>query len=306
MAQASKKVIYAALGANAAIAISKFAVALITGSSAMLSEAFHSTVDTGNEFLLLLGTQRSRRPPDDRHPFGHGKELYFWSFIVAISIFGLGGGLSIYEGISRLQHPKPIENALWNYVVLGAAAVFEGISWGVSHRELKRRSRPGQGLWATIHASKDPSVFSVFLEDSAALAGLTVAFVGVFASHRFGLTYLDGTASVLIGVLLVTVALLLARESSGLLVGESADPAQVQAIRAMAASDPAIQRVHSVLTMQLAPDQVLLNLGLKFRGGLGTRELEDAVDRLERNLRRKYPEIKQIFVEAESLRDSAA
>ena len=302
----SLKVIYAAIAANLAIAISKFVAALVTGSSAMLAEAFHSTADTGNELLLLLGIKRSERPADADHPFGHGKELYFWSLLVAIFIFGLGGGVSFYEGFSRALRPRLIINPGWNYAVLGAAAIFEGYSWYVARRALNLQRKPGDTLWRVIRRSKDPTVFTVFLEDSAALIGIGIAFLGVFLGQLFNNPYLDPAASMLIGVLLAAVAILLALESGALLVGESANSDQIRRVREIIRSEPAVEAVGDLLTMQLGVDQVLLTIAIKFRRDLGVPQIESTIDRLERRIRQAEPSIKRIFIEAESLRGETA
>jgi cation diffusion facilitator family transporter len=293
--------VYAAVGSNLAIAAAKFAAALITGSSAMLAEAIHSVVDTGNELLLLLGIRRSVRPADALHPFGHGKELYFWSLIVAILLFGLGGGMSIYEGISHLQHPVEIRDPTWNYVVLGVAFVAEGTSWVIAVRKLLEGRREGQSAWRTMRTSKDPTVYTVVAEDSAALAGVLVAFLGVLLGHRLHDPYLDGTASIVIGLILATVAGYLAVESRDLLVGESAGTDVVEDIRALAEADPAVVQASRPLTMHFGPDRVLLNLDIEFRPELTADEVAAAVDRLEARIREAHPSIRRIFIEAEAL-----
>ena len=296
----SKTVIIAAISANVAIAATKFVAAAFTGSSAMLSEGIHSLVDTGDGLLLLLGMHLSQRPAEPEHPFGHGKELYFWTLIVAIVIFAVGGGMSIYEGMARLRHPVPLENAVWNYLVLGLATVFEGYSWCVSFREFQKEQR-GREVWRAIHASKDPTTFTVLLEDSAALLGLSVAFVGVYAGHALQNPYLDGLASLVIGLILAAVAVLLAYESKGLLVGESADAQAVASIRALAAADPAVEWVATPLTMHLGPHEVLLNLEVTFRPELSAAEVAAAVDRLETAIRHRHPDVQRIFIEAEAV-----
>jgi len=293
--------VYVAVGSNLAIAAAKFAAALITGSSAMLAEAIHSVVDTGNELLLLLGIRRSARPADALHPFGHGKELYFWSLIVAILLFGLGGGMSIYEGISHLQHPVEIRDPTWNYVVLGVAFIAEGASWVIAVRKLLEGRREGQSAWRTMRTSKDPTVYTVVAEDSAALAGVLVAFLGVLLGHRLHDPYLDGTASIVIGLILATVAGYLAVESRDLLVGESAGTDVVEDIRALAEADPAVVQASRPLTMHFGPDRVLLNLDIEFRPELTADEVAAAVDRLEARIRKEHPSIRRIFIEAEAL-----
>jgi cation diffusion facilitator family transporter len=300
MKSESPRVIVAAIAANLAIAVIKFVAAAFTGSSAMLSEGIHSVVDSGNAGLLLLGLRRSRRPPDAVHPFGHGKELYFWTLVVAILIFGLGGGMSAYEGIVHLLDPHPIEAAGWNYAVLSTAMVFEGISWWVAVREMWRLK--GQdGLWRTVRASKDPTVFTVLFEDTAALVGLLLAFLGVLFGHAFGNPYFDGAASVAIGVVLFVTAGFLAYESKGLLVGEGADPQLLARIRDLAAADPAVVRVERILTLYFGPEEMLLNAEIQFHAELSAVELAAAVERMERAIRQQVPAVTRIFIEARAL-----
>ncbi len=294
--------VYGALTANLVIAASKFVAAYITGSSAMVSEGIHSMVDSGNQLLLLLGLKRSRKPPDDLHPFGHGKELYFWSLIVAVLLFGLGGGMSVYEGITHLRHPAEITDATWNYVVLGVAFIAEGASWIVALRQLMSKA-DGQGFLRILRASKDPSVYTIVGEDFAALAGLIVAFLGVFFGHLLNNPYFDGAASIVIGVILAVVAVFLAYESRGLIVGESADPRIREGIRKIAEADDAVKQVRRTLTMHFGPDQVLLNIDIEFAAELKAQEVAYAVDRLEANIRKKYPMIKSIFIEAEAFKE---
>jgi cation diffusion facilitator family transporter len=295
-----KKTIFAAMGANLAIAITKFIAASITGSSAMLSEGIHSVVDTGNELVLLLGIRLSKRPPDVNHPFGHGQELYFWTLIVALLIFAVGGGMSVYEGITHLIHPHPIEDPTWNYVVLGFAIVFEGLSWRVAFHEFLP-SMAGKGFWQAVRSSKDPTILTVLFEDSAALLGLIVALLGVFLGDALHNPYLDGAASIVIGIILAVVAVLLAYESKGLLVGEGADPRTVSHIRSLAGADPAVEGVLQVLTLHFGPYEVLLNLELQFHRELSAEEVAQAIDRLESTIRSHHPDIRNIFIEAKSL-----
>ncbi|MEC4816635.1 MAG: cation diffusion facilitator family transporter [Scytonema sp. PMC 1069.18] len=296
----SKKTIFAAIASNLAIAITKFIAAAITGSSAMISEGIHSLVDTGNELLLLLGLRMSQKSADESHPFGYGQELYFWTLIVAILIFAIGGGMSIYEGITHLFNPSPLEDPMWNYIVLGLAMVFEGFSWSVALREFLP-TKGQQSFWQAIRASKDPTIFTVLFEDSAALLGLLVALGGVFIGHLLSNPYVDGIASIIIGVILAVVAILLATESKGLLVGESANTRTVSHIKELVKTDPAVQDAMRVLTMHLSPQEVLLNLDIQFCKQLSTEELASAVDRIEEKIRRQHPEIKHIFIEAKSL-----
>ncbi|YAG14755.1 Cation transporter [Nostoc sp. DSM 114161] len=296
----SKKTIFAAMGANLAIAITKFIAAYITNSSAMISEGIHSFVDTIDQLLLLLGLRMSQKPADDSHPFGYGQELYFWTLIVAIFIFAIGGGMSIYEGITHLINPSPLEDPIWNYIVLGVAIIFECFSWTVALKEFLP-TKGNQGFWEAIKNSKDPTIFTVLFEDSAAILGLLVALLGVFLGHLFNNVYFDGIASIIIGVILAIVAVLLATESKGLLVGESANPQTIANIRSLSKTEPGVQEVIRVLTMQLAPQEVLLNLEIQFSKKLTGEEIASTVDNLEAKIRQKHPEIKQIFIEAKSL-----
>jgi len=300
--RSAKKVVYAAVVANVAIAVCKFVAAAVTRSSAMAAEAVHSTVDTGNELLLLLGMKRSRRPPDPLHPFGHGKALYFYSLLVAVYIFGVGGAWTIYQGISRLRHPIPAEYRVWNYVVLALAAIFELYSWTISYRELLLRKDPDESTWDEIIGSKDPVIFTVFLEDSAGLAGTVLAFLGIFGAQMLHRWYIDPAASILIGLLLAAVAVLLGRESGALLLGERTNRARIKRVKEILRQDPAVEQVGDLLTMQLGPCQVLLNVDIRFRGGLDVRHLESAIDRIEKQIRDKEPSIERIFIEADSLR----
>jgi len=301
MAESSRTSVLAAIAANLAIAATKFAAAAMTGSSAMLSEGIHSVVDTGNGALLLLGMRRSRKAPDDLHPFGYGQELYFWTLVVAILVFALGGGMSVYEGIKHLHETSAgTASPVVNYIVLGLSFVFEGASWAVATRGFLRvKRRPS--IWREIRASKDPTAFAVVFEDSAALLGLIVAFLGVFLSHRLDAPYLDGCASILIGLILAVVAVVLAVESKGLLVGESADPEVVVSIRGIAASQKGVDRVLEVLTLQLGPEDVLLNLDVRFRSELAASDVERVVDEIEDAVRAAHPEVRRIFVEVQSI-----
>lgn len=302
MPSKSLRVVYAAMLANSAIAASKFAVAAITGSAAMLAESFHSCADIGNELLLLLGLKRSGQPADLEHPFGHGRELYFWAFVVAVSMFVMGGTVSVYLGVDRLLRPShDLGDPTWNYVVLGVATVFEGLSWIVGLRELNRRRRPQQSLLHLIHSSKDPLVFTVFVEDTAALLGLAIAFVGVLLSHRLNMPSLDPIASIVIGALLILAAGALAWETGGLLVGEGVDEKTAASLLELIRADPAVSSVGRVLTMQLAPEEVLLVADVSFRRNLNTSELEQAVNRIESRIQRRHPSMKRLYFEAESL-----
>jgi cation diffusion facilitator family transporter len=292
--------VYGAMAANLVIAVTKFVAAGFSGSSAMLAEGIHSLVDTGNQVLLLLGFKKSRKPADEGHPFGHGKELYFWSLIVAIALFGIGGGMSTYEGITHLLHPHPLTDPKWSYVVLGVAFLFDGISWVIAFHELWPSIRR-DGLRKALTGTKDPSTLTVICEDTADLAGLILAFLGLFLGHRLNSPRADGIASILIGAVLAGVSVFLVWQSKGLLLGESADPEIVESIRAAARAVPGIERVKDPLTMHFGPDEVLLNLKVEFRADVPAQELSAAVDDLKKTIRDQHPEIRRIFIEARSL-----
>jgi cation diffusion facilitator family transporter len=297
-------VIYGAIAANLAIATTKFIAVGVTGSSAMMSEAIHSAVDTGNELLLLVGLARSRRPPDAEHPFGYGKELYFWSLIVAVLIFGVGGGISAYEGVLHMRHPEPLRDPHWNYIVLGCASVFEGASFAIALRAIFRE-KGGAPFWTAVHVSKDPTTFTVLAEDGAALAGLLIAAVGVYASHRFNMPVLDGAASVAIGVLLACVASVLIMESRSLLVGEGVDREMVRAIQKLAQDDPAVLSATKPLTMHFGPEEVLVTLDVRFADGASSHEIAMAVERIEGEIRARFGAVKRIYIEARLLSAAA-
>ena len=269
------------------------------------SEAVHSTVDTGNELLLLFGMKRSKRPSDSLHPFGHGKVLYFYSLLVAVYIFGIGGALAVHQGIAHLRQPERFNHLGWNYVILAMAAVFEFYSWRVSYKVLISRKDPKESLWDEIIGSKDPTVFTVFLEDSAAILGAGLAFLGIFLGQVFNNPYFDPLASILIGILLACVAVLLGRESGALLVGERTNRVRIGHIRAIIRSDPAVEGVGELLTMQLGPNDVLLTVNIRFKRGLDVPQLEATIDRLESRIRQKEPSVRRIFIEADSLRSSS-
>jgi cation diffusion facilitator family transporter len=299
LSSASKKVIYAALAGNALIAITKFIAAWVTGSSAMLSEGIHSVVDTGNQGLLLHGLARSKRPPSEEFPFGHGKEVYFWSFVVAILIFGLGAGVSAFEGIKHILSPQPMENPVVNYVVLGLALLFEGGSWTIAVKEFAR-AKGEVGYAEAVHRGKDPTVFVVLFEDSAAMLGLLVALAGVVLSQITGNPFYDGLAALLIGVILAGTAAWLAYETKGLLIGEAASRPVVQGIRRLAADSKSVEKVNEVLTMHMGPEFILVNLSLDFPDHLEAGEVERAIADLDRAIKAAYPFVKRVFMEAES------
>jgi cation diffusion facilitator family transporter len=301
MASGSRRVIIAALIGNSLIAATKFIAASITGSSAMLSEGIHSVVDTGNQVLLLYGLRRAARPADSRFPFGHGKEVYFWSFVVAIMIFAVGSGISIYEGVQHLLHPGVMTDPTVNYIVLGLALLFEGVAWFMALREFDRTRGPW-GYVEAVQRGKDPTLFVVLFEDSAAILGLLVAFVGVLLTDLTGIAMFDGTASVVIGVILGATAAWLAYETKGLLIGEAANRRVVERIREIAAGHPGVRHVNEVLTMHMGPEFILLNLSVKFDDAI-TRDLERTVARLDALIKQEFPEVQRIFVEAEALGD---
>jgi cation diffusion facilitator family transporter len=297
MASESKLAVIAAIAGNLAIAVSKFIAAAFTGSSAMLSEGIHSLVDTGNGGLILLGMRRSSRPADSAHPFGHGHELYFWTLIVGILIFAIGGGMSIFEGVTHLQHGRPAEASLWNYAVLGIAAVFEAGSWYFGWKAFRSEMR-GRGILETVHMSKDPTSFSVLLEDSAALAGLLVAFVGLFLSQQLNTPALDGMASIFIGAILCLVAVIMVYESKGLLVGEGVEPATLDDIRAVLCRDAGVENVGRLLSLYLGPQDVLLTIEIRFRSEMSTADIRDAVARLKQAIQGRYSRIRRIYFDA--------
>ncbi|QFU17209.1 cation diffusion facilitator family transporter [Microvirga thermotolerans] len=295
----SKKVIYAALIGNLLIAVTKFVAAAWTGSSAMLSEGVHSLVDTGNELLLLYGLHRSAKPPDRAHPLGHGRELYFWTFIVALLIFSLGAGVSFYEGVVHIRHPEPMESPHVAYAVLGLSLLFEGGSWWVALKEF-RKAKGSLGYFRAVRESKDPTTFTVLFEDSAALAGLIIALAGVASAQAFGRPEMDGVASLGIGAVLAVTALVLARETKGLLIGEAAHHRLEGAVQALAQSDPAVERVNGVLTVHLAPNQVVAALSAEFSDELRTPDIEACVARVEDRIRNAHPEIIALFIKPQS------
>lgn len=299
MASGSKKVIYAALVGNSLISITKFVAAGITGSSAMLSEGIHSLVDTGNQGLLLMGLAKAKKPADERFPFGHGKEIYFWSFIVAILIFAVGAGISIYEGIHHLIHPAEMKDPTINYVVLGLAMVFEGWAWWMAFKEFNL-TRRGRGYFETVTRAKDPTLFVVLFEDSAAMLGLIIAFLGILLGQITGNPYFDGAASILIGCILAGTAAWLAWETKGLLIGEAAEPELVEAIRKHADELEEVEAVNEILTLHMGPDYVLVNMSVDFANDATAGRLEEAVAALDGLIRKKHPRVKRVFIEAEA------
>lgn len=297
-------VLYAALAANIGIAVAKFVAAAITASSSMLTEGVHSLVDSLNQILLLYGQRRAERPADAEHPFGYGRELYFWAFVVAILIFGLGAGVSVYEGYLHILEPEPLRDPLVNYIVLGIATAMEGTSWVIAIREF-RASKGECGWWKAIRESKDPSGFIVLFEDSAALAGLVVAAIGVWASHAWGDPRIDGVASIVIGLILAAVATLLAREAKGLLIGERANPELIAQVRAMLEAEPQITGVNHVRTIHTAPDRVFVAISADFDDALAMGAAETLIERIEARLKAALPQLSSIYIRPEKREDAA-
>ena len=298
-ASASTKVIIAALVGNSAISITKFFAAFTTGSSAMLSEGIHSLVDTGNQVLLLHGMKQAKKPADDEFPFGHGKEIYFWSFVVAILIFAVGSGVSIYEGVRHVVHPTQIENPMVNYIVLGLAMVFEGGAWFFAFKEF-RKVKGNRGYIKAVQRGKDPSMFVVLFEDSAALLGLAIALLGIWLAQVTGNAVFDGLASVFIGLILGGTAIWLAVETKGLLIGEGANKEIISSIRQIAESFEDVEKVNELLTMHMGPEFLLVNISIRFKRGQLTREIESVVAEIDSAIKTQHAMVKRIFVEAEA------
>ncbi|MBC22528.1 MAG: cation transporter [Phycisphaerae bacterium] len=298
-ASGSKLVIMAALIGNGLISITKFIAAGITGSSAMLAEGIHSVVDTGNQVLLLHGLRRSALPPDRRYPFGHGREIYFWSFVVAILIFAVGSGITLYEGISHLRDPRPIEKPIVNYIVLGLAIVFESFAWYFAFREVGR-IKGKRGYLRAVKDGKDPSLFVVLFEDTAAMLGLFVALGGLILVQVTGMPIFDGISSILISVILAVTAIWLAIETKSLLIGEAADPETVDALREMVGATDGIDSVHEIFTMHNGPEDILVTISVDFKDDLVAGQLEKTIGSLEDSIRSRYPAIKRIFIEGEA------
>ncbi len=299
----SKIAVMAAVIGNLAIAVTKFAAAAFTGSSAMISEGIHSLVDTGNGLLLLRGLKRAAAPPGRRHPFGHGKDLYFYSLVVAVSIFGIGGGMSLYEGIAHIRHVAPeaaFADPTMNYVVLAIAFVIEAASFSVAYRQF-RMAKGRKSSWRFIKDCKDPSLFTIVLEDTAALIGLVLAFLGIFLGHLFGNPCLDGAASIAIGILLMAVAFVLASETKGLLIGEGADEEVLAELRGIVEGDEDVERAGDILTMYIGPDNLLVNLGVQFKRGTRDEDIHRSIRRIESAVSQAHPECRRVYIEAESI-----
>jgi cation diffusion facilitator family transporter len=284
--------------ANVLIAITKFIAGAVTNSGSMISEGVHSMVDTVNELLLLLGIHQSKKPADIRRPFGYGKELYFWSFIVSILIFGLGGGISIYQGYMHIRHPEKLGDPFWNYIVLGASIIFEGTSLIIAIKEFNK-VRGEQSWWEAVVRSKDPSNFLVLFEDSAAVAGLFVVMLFVYLSHALNKPFLDGVASVIVGLLLVAVSLVLARESRSLLMGEGIAPTTQEKIIALTEKDEAVLKVLNIVSDYRSPEEVLLLLIVAFKADLDTGEINEAIARIREEIKEAFPLVRYVIIQPE-------
>jgi len=300
MAGESTRAVIAAIAGNLAIAVCKFVAAGFSGSAAMLAEAIHSLVDTGNDGLMLYGLRRSTKPADEDHPFGYGHELYFWTLVVGILIFGLGGGMSILTGILHVMNETTTEASVWSYAVLAIAAVFEGISWWFGYRAF-RSEQQGRGVVETIQISKDPTTFSVLLEDSAALAGLAIAFAGIFMSHQLGMPWIDGASSIVIGVLLCLIALVMVYESKGLLIGEGVTKETAHGVRALIAAESEVESIGKLGTLYLGPEDVMLAVEVRFRRDGSVADTRHAIGRMSSAIRAKYPRIRHVFLDASSI-----
>jgi cation diffusion facilitator family transporter len=297
-------VLYGALAANLGIGVAKFVAAGITGSSSMLTEGVHSCVDSGNQILLLYGQHRAKRQPDAIHPFGYGRELYFWAFVVAILIFAVGAGVSVYEGYLHILEPEPLRDPLVNYIVLAIAFAMEGASWFIAMREFAK-AKGDSGWWRAIRQSKDPAGFIVLFEDSAALAGLVIAGIGVWASHAFADPRIDGVASILIGLILGLVAMLLAREAKGLLIGERANPHVVETVRSIVAAHPAVSAVNHVRTIHTAPDAIFVAVSADFVDTVTMGDGETIIEEMEDQLREAVPTLSSIYIRPEKSENAA-
>jgi cation diffusion facilitator family transporter len=295
----TRTVLYAALAGNVLVAATNVGAAAVTGSAAMLSEAVHSLADTANELLLLYGAHRAERPPDERHPFGYGREVYFWSFMVSMLLFALGAGVSIWEGVRHVLEPHAIERPLVSYAVFGLAAIFEGGSWWFAFREFRAR-RGERGYFQVARETKDPSTVMVFLEDSAALIGIALAVAGTAAAQLLGEPVFDGAASIAIGLLLAAIALFTARENKKLLIGEAARPSLVEAVGRLARHERGVACYNGMLTIQLAPREVVMALSLDFDDALRASEVQDVVASLEPSIRKQHPEVVLVLVKPQS------
>ena len=298
----SRLVILAALGGNLLVAATKCVAAYITGSSSMLSEAIHSLIDTGNQALLLVGMRRAARPATLAHPFGYGLELYFWTFVVALLIFGLGAGISFFEGVTHILHPQPMAHVLVNYIVLGLSILFEGSVWVMALRAFRRHGKGRLGWVEAVQRSKDPTVFTVLFEDTAALAGLFVALVGNVLSETLDMPVLDGVSSIIIALILAVTAAFLARESQSLLTGEGVAPEVLAVLRRMALSARGVDRLNEIRSMHFGPRDVLVVISIDFHNDLSAGDVEATVSELERQIKQTYPEVTRVFIEAQDNR----
>lgn len=294
----NRKSIYSALAANLLIAVTKFTAGAFTNSSSMISEGIHSTVDTTNQLLLLYGIKRSKKAPDEWHPFGYGKELYFWSFVVSILIFGLGGALSIYQGILHIIEPEVMKDPFWNYIVLVLSLIFEGTSLLISLKEFNK-TRDGKGWWDSIIKSKDPSSFLVVFEDGAAVAGLLVVMILMTVSYSFQIPELDGVASIIVGLILVFVSLILARESRSLLMGEGIAPETREKIIRLAEQDAAVVKTKNILSTYQSPEEIILMLIIDFKDHLDTEEITLAVQRIRETIKKEFPLVRFVIIQPE-------
>ena len=300
MAKESTMAVYAALATNVGEASVKVIAAMVTGSAAMLSEAIHSWVDSANSILLVLGMKRSNKSADKGHPFGYGKEVYFWTLVVSLLIFILGGGISVYQGIMRLIHPEPLKDPYWNYIVLSVSLILEAVSFSIALRKFNKDSGE-RGFWRELHDSKDPALFTVIYDDAAAIMGVIIAFTGIYLSHRFNDPMWDGMASVLIGIIICIAAAIMVIESKNLLVGESAQPQTVEGITDLVNEDPAVTALRPPLTMHMSPNDILLAIDVEFVKEMDADDLTKVIKRLERNIKAQFPDVKKIFIEARNL-----
>ncbi|MBQ72786.1 MAG: cation transporter [Planctomycetaceae bacterium] len=298
MASGNKTVIYAALIGNGLISVTKFVAAGITGSAAMMAEGIHSLVDTGNQGLLLYGIRKAKKPANKLHPLGHGKEIYFWSFVVAILIFALGSGISLYEGFHRVMHPEPVKNPVVNYVVLGLAMIFEGFAWYLAYREFKR-FQGRRTLTAAVKAAKDPTTFVVLFEDTAAMLGLVVAMIGLILNQVLDMPIFDGIATLCIGVILALTAVWMAIRTKSLLIGEAADPEVIEDVKRRAGELDAVLAVNEVLTLHMGPNFILVNVSVDFRDDAQAGDMEQAIEKLTREIRDAHDDVQRVFIEAE-------
>jgi cation diffusion facilitator family transporter len=297
----TKKAVLAALAANIIIALMKFSAAIFVNSAALLAEGFHSLADTVNQAFLLLGIRLSAKPPDSRHPFGYGRERYVWAFVVSLSIFIIGAVLSVHEGITKIIHPEPLRQPGWGILVLALSFFFDSYSWRIAFREM-RVTIKRRGIFRAVRESKAPAIFIIFLEDSAAIFGLCIALGGILLTYLTGHPVFDGVASIIIGIILASVALVLFYETKSLLIGEGVSRADMRRIKEAIATVAEVKEAVNILTMHLGPEDILVNLDINFANGLSTDQVEQAIDKVEQAIRKELPAVKKIFVEAESLK----